>query len=208
MLPCTSADRSYAVVSDVIVGDDEEALVLVLQPHPVRQRTDVVAQMEIACRAITRKDAFSFHHVSVFVTSQVVRRLNLRQMRQRLLHLLLRERRSPPVRRRSTCRTTPMSKWPWPLRLNRMTFDSPDSLQASASSMAARMACADSGAGTMPSVRANCTAACEDRVLMVRPRLHAGPAAAAARRAAPCRGSAARRRGSPAARRCGPACTS
>ena len=42
-----------------------------------------------------------------------------------------------------------------------MTFDSPDSLHASASRMAAAMACVGSGAGTMPSARANCSAAGE-----------------------------------------------
>ena len=40
-----------------------------------------------------------------------------------------------------------------------MTFDSPDSLHASASRIAAASACVGSGAGTMPSERANCSAA-------------------------------------------------
>ena len=40
----------------------------------------------------------------------------------------------------------------------RMTFSSPVSLQASASRIAAAIAWVGSGAGTMPSVRANCSA--------------------------------------------------
>ena len=52
-----------------------------------------------------------------------------------------------------------MSKWPWPERLNRITRSSPASRASSASSIAARMACDDSGAGMRPSVRANCSAA-------------------------------------------------
>src|SRR3989304_3398992 len=52
-----------------------------------------------------------------------------------------------------------MSKWPWPLRLKRIVLRSPASRQRRASSMATRMACALSGAGMIPSARANCTAA-------------------------------------------------
>ena len=47
---------------------------------------------------------------------------------------------------------------PCPERLNRITFASPDSRAFTASSIAARIACADSGAGTNPCVRANCVA--------------------------------------------------
>ena len=56
-------------------------------------------------------------------------------------------------------RTPPCRSSPWPDRLNRITRSSPASRASSASSIAARMACDDSGAGMMPSVRANWTAA-------------------------------------------------
>ncbi len=52
-----------------------------------------------------------------------------------------------------------MSKWPWPQRLNRIDRDTPSSRQRIASSIAARTAWLASGAGTMPSTRANCTPA-------------------------------------------------
>src|SRR4030067_81501 len=51
-----------------------------------------------------------------------------------------------------------MSTWPWPERLKRITRGFPSFFASSASSTAARMACEDSGAGMMASVRANCTA--------------------------------------------------
>ena len=57
-----------------------------------------------------------------------------------------------------------MSKWPWPDNAIMMTRFSPASFTASASSIAARIACADSGAGTMPSVCANCSAASNTRL--------------------------------------------
>ena len=52
-----------------------------------------------------------------------------------------------------------MSKWPWPDMLNKMVSALPSCLQRKASSMAQRTACVASGAGTMPSQRANCTPA-------------------------------------------------
>ena len=52
-----------------------------------------------------------------------------------------------------------MSKWPWPHRAVRITFSSPVSLHRLASSTTAASACVGSGAGTMPSVRANWTPA-------------------------------------------------
>ena len=52
-----------------------------------------------------------------------------------------------------------MSKKPWPDRLKTITRSSPSCRAATASSIAARMACDDSGAGMKPSVRANWTAA-------------------------------------------------
>ena len=52
-----------------------------------------------------------------------------------------------------------MSKLPWPQSPKRITRSSPASRAASASSIAARIAWAGSGAGMMPSVRANWTAA-------------------------------------------------
>ena len=51
------------------------------------------------------------------------------------------------------------SKWPWPHMAIRMTFSSPVFLHSSASRIAAAIACVGSGAGMMPSVRANCNAA-------------------------------------------------
>ena len=47
----------------VEVGDDEEALVLVLQSDAVGEGTDVMAEVEFAGRAIAREDAFAFHCV-------------------------------------------------------------------------------------------------------------------------------------------------
>src|SRR3977135_465791 len=41
----------------VPIGNKEEALVLVLQSHPVLQCTVVIAQMQSACRAHARKHA-------------------------------------------------------------------------------------------------------------------------------------------------------
>lgn len=51
---------------------------------------------------------------------------------------------------------------PWPDRLNRITFSSPVSMHFLASRMAAAMAWQDSGAGMMPSVRANWVPASKD----------------------------------------------
>ena len=48
---------------------------------------------------------------------------------------------------------------PWPHSAVRITFSSPDSVQAWASRMQAAMAWVGSGAGTIPSVRANWMAA-------------------------------------------------
>ena len=75
------------------------------------------------------------------------------------------------ARRPGTASYAAMSKWPWPHRLNRMTRSSPGLLAASASSIAARMACDDSGAGTMPSVAGELHAGLEARVLGVGPGL-------------------------------------
>ena len=55
-----------------------------------------------------------------------------------------------------------MSMRPCPERLNKMTFCSPVCLHFSASRMTAAMACPDSGAGMMPSVRAKSIAASKD----------------------------------------------
>ena len=52
-----------------------------------------------------------------------------------------------------------MSKWPWPENPIRMTRSSPASFAAIASLTAPRIACAVSGAGMMPYVLANSTAA-------------------------------------------------
>ena len=52
-----------------------------------------------------------------------------------------------------------MSRWPWPQSAVRIVLDSPLSLQRLASRIAAAMACVGSGAGTMPWVRANISAA-------------------------------------------------
>ena len=52
-----------------------------------------------------------------------------------------------------------MSKWPWPDRLKMMTCSVPASSARRAASIAPLMACALSGAGTIPSERANVTAA-------------------------------------------------
>ena len=52
-----------------------------------------------------------------------------------------------------------MSKLPWPHSPNRIVCGCPASRAASASSIAALIACAGSGAGMIPSVWANWTAA-------------------------------------------------
>ena len=52
-----------------------------------------------------------------------------------------------------------MSKWPCPQRLKAIVSALPSSRQRTASSIAPRTACAASGAGTMPSARANRTPA-------------------------------------------------
>src|SRR6266511_4641079 len=51
-----------------------------------------------------------------------------------------------------------MSKWPWPERLKRIVFSSPASSASRATRIAPWIACADSGAGTIPSSHANATA--------------------------------------------------
>ena len=63
-----------------------------------------------------------------------------------------------------------MSKAPWPDRLNRITRSSFASRAAIASSIAPRIACADSGAGTMPSVLRELDRRLEHLVLRVRAR--------------------------------------
>ena len=65
-----------------------------------------------------------------------------------------------------------MSKAPWPDRLNRITRSSFASRAASASSMAPLIACADSGAGTIPWVLANWIAASKHLILRVGGGLH------------------------------------
>ena len=77
-----------------------------------------------------------------------------------------------------------------------MTFRSPASLQRSASSMATRIAWAASGAGMIPSARANGQRRLEGGVLVDGHRLDDLVVVELADERAPCRGSAARRRGS------------
>ena len=52
-----------------------------------------------------------------------------------------------------------MSKCPWPHRLKRIVRPAPAARHFMASSMAPLTACVASGAGTIPSARANCTPA-------------------------------------------------
>src|SRR5207302_5129270 len=42
---------------DVVIGDQEEALVLLLQPQAVLQRSHIVAQVELAGRAVSGEEA-------------------------------------------------------------------------------------------------------------------------------------------------------
>ena len=57
-----------------------------------------------------------------------------------------------------------MSKYPVPVSPKRIVSSFPSALHLSASSIAARIAWLDSGAGSMPSVRANCCAAANTSV--------------------------------------------
>ena len=41
----------------VQVGDDEEGFVLVLQPHTIGKRANVVTEMQPSCRAVTGEEA-------------------------------------------------------------------------------------------------------------------------------------------------------
>src|SRR5439155_22294400 len=55
----------------VVVGDEEERLVLVLKTHPVLQRPDVVPNVKLSRRAVARQDALARPFFRLVVTRRV-----------------------------------------------------------------------------------------------------------------------------------------
>jgi hypothetical protein len=45
----------------VQIGDDEQAIVFVLQAHPILQGAYVMPQVKLACWPVTCQNPFSFH---------------------------------------------------------------------------------------------------------------------------------------------------